>query len=123
MASEPVFVATIARRRLIDRMRARKRRPSTEPLSERPEELPDPSGTRDGEVCAEASLAARAIATLRPEQRQILLMAIQQGLSHEEIASAMSMPLGTVKTLARRGLAHVRALLADPSAQLEAVES
>ena len=123
IASEAVFVATIARRRLIDRLRATRRRPATEPLSERPFELPDPGHGSDGEVCAEASIAAGAVAKLRPEQRQVLLLAIQQGMTHEEIASAMKMPLGTVKTLARRGLAQVRALLADPSAQLEAVES
>jgi RNA polymerase sigma-70 factor (ECF subfamily) len=122
IASEPVFVATIARRRLIDRLRARKRRPQTELLSEGPGELPDPNRASDGEMCAEASLAASAIAKLRPEQRQVLLLAILQGLSHEEIASVMGMPLGTVKTLARRGLAHVRALLSDPGAQLAAVE-
>jgi RNA polymerase sigma-70 factor (ECF subfamily) len=123
LASEPVFVATIARRRLIDRLRAMKRRPATDPLSEGPGELADTTFGGDGEVCAEASLAVSALAKLRPEQRQVLLLGIQQGLSHQEIASAMQIPLGTVKTLSRRGLAQVRALLADPGAQLEAVES
>jgi RNA polymerase sigma-70 factor (ECF subfamily) len=124
MGSEAVFVATIARRRLIDRLRARKRRPETEPISSSsPGGLLDPSKGGDGEVCAEASLAATAVAKLRPEQRQVLLLAVQQGLSHDEIATVLRMPLGTVKSLARRGLAHVRALLADPTGTLEAVKS
>jgi RNA polymerase sigma-70 factor (ECF subfamily) len=122
VASEAVYVATIARRRLIDRMRSRKRKPETEALPEGPAELPDPRASLDAEQCAEASLAADAIGRLRPEQRQVLLLAIRQGLSHEEIAAAMQMPLGTVKTLARRGLADVRAWLADPRPQLKAVE-
>lgn len=122
VASEAVYVATIARRRLIDRMRSRRRKPETESLPEGPAELPDPRASLDAEQSAEASLAADAIARLRPEQRQVLLLAIHQGLSHEEIAAAMQMPLGTVKTLARRGLADVRAWLADPRPQLKAVE-
>jgi RNA polymerase sigma-70 factor (ECF subfamily) len=115
--SEAVFVAMVARRRLIDRMRARKRRPETEPISEPRLDIAGASNQPDGEMCAEASLAADAIAALRPEQRQILLLAIRHGLSHEEIAAKMSLPLGTVKTHARRALLHVRASLAEPAAQ------
>ncbi len=121
IASEPAFVAMIARRRLIDRLRARKRRPETDPISEPRMQLPDTDGTANAETCAEASRAADAISALRPEQRQVLLLAIRQGLSHEEIAEAMSMPLGTVKTHARRALLHVRAALADPGPRLKAV--
>ncbi len=114
LATEAGFVAMIARRRLIDRIRRRQRRSDTEPL---PEVLAEPvgaSGPRQ-EVCAEAALAARAMEQLRPEQRVALLLACQ-GLSHEEIAAATGMPLGTVKTHVRRGLSRVRqALVGSPS--------
>ena len=116
VASEAVFVAMIARRRLIDRMRARRRRPDTEPISEPRIAVERTSAEPDAEVNAEASLAADAIAALRPEQRQVLLLAIRHGLSHEEIAAAMKMPVGTVKTHARRALIQVRASLAEPRA-------
>jgi RNA polymerase sigma-70 factor (ECF subfamily) len=63
------------------------------------------------EACAEARLAAGALARLRPEQRLVLLLSACHGLSHEEIASTVNMPLGTVKAHARRGLLRVREML------------
>jgi len=108
--SEKVFVATIARRRLIDRLR----RVSKQGITESTEEIEsirwaDP-GTR-AETSAEAQTAARAVMQLRPEQRQVLELGLLQGLSHSEIAEALQMPLGTVKTMMRRGLIQVRQLM------------
>jgi RNA polymerase sigma-70 factor (ECF subfamily) len=60
-------------------------------------------------MCIEAKEAAEAMKNLRPEQKQILHLSIVQGFSHQEIADALKMPLGTVKTHARRGLIQVRA--------------
>jgi RNA polymerase sigma-70 factor (ECF subfamily) len=59
----------------------------------------------------EAKDAARALLQLRPEQRQVLQLSIVQGLSHQEISDATGIPLGTVKTHARRGLLQVREFL------------
>jgi RNA polymerase sigma-70 factor (ECF subfamily) len=56
---------------------------------------------------------------LRPEQRQILHLSIVQGFSHQEIADALTMPLGTVKTHARRGLLQVREFLGLGNTDLE----
>lgn len=115
VASEVAFVATIARRRLIDRARARKRRPAAEVISE--PRLP-PSNQASADVCVEASRAAAALHRLRPEQREVLLLATVHGLTHEEIAESRGMPLGTVKAHARRGLLKVRELLASPESPL-----
>ena len=112
VASEVTFIAMIARRRLIDRRRSRARRPSGEPVEDVPP-LTDPGIPPD--VSAEAAQAARALEHLRPEQRQVLLLATCEGLSHGEIASQTGMPLGTVKAHARRGLLSIRAwLLGEP---------
>jgi len=106
MSSEPVFVALIARRRFIDRRRRTQRRLDTEPLA------PEAAGMAvSADRVAEANLASRALDQLRPEQRQVLLLAACHGMSHEEIAQATGMPIGTVKTHARRGLAAVREIL------------
>ena len=56
----------------------------------------------------EANEAAEAMRKLRPEQQQVLRLSIIQGMSHQEIADATGMPIGTVKTHARRGLMQVR---------------
>jgi RNA polymerase sigma factor (sigma-70 family) len=108
VASEPVFIAMIARRRLIDRQRTRRRRPATETIER---ELPIVDHARGPESCAEAFQAARALDRLRPEQRHVLVLATCHGLSHGEIAERTGMPLGTVKAHARRGLQSIRAAL------------
>ena len=109
-ASETTFVAMIARRRLIDRLRKNNRQPNVDSLED---VLTEPSNGRDDslQLGIEAREAAKAMKNLRPEQRQILHLSIVQGFSHQEIAEALSMPLGTVKTHARRGLIQVREFL------------
>jgi RNA polymerase sigma-70 factor (ECF subfamily) len=108
VASETAFVAMIARRRLIDRRRMRRRRPTTEQLPDIPVHV-DPAASPA--TCAEAHQAAKALDALRPEQRQVLVLSTCHGLSHGEIAEATGMPLGTVKAHARRGLLSIRAAL------------
>jgi RNA polymerase sigma-70 factor (ECF subfamily) len=110
MGSEATFIATIARRRLIDRRRSRQRRPETDPLSER---MGMEADTLGPELGAEAAIAARALEQLRPEQRQVLILTACHGLSHEEVATRTGMPLGTVKAHARRGLIRVREALGE----------
>jgi RNA polymerase sigma-70 factor (ECF subfamily) len=109
-SSETTFIAMIARRRLIDRLRYAKRRINADSL----EDIVNEPGTRADEemqTSIEAKDAARALRQLRPEQRQVLQLSIIQGLSHQEISDATGMPLGTVKTHARRGLLQVREFL------------
>jgi RNA polymerase sigma-70 factor (ECF subfamily) len=118
--SESLFIATIARRRLIDRLRARGREPPTEQLDDAVIE-PVWSGTAPSDA-AEAEVAARAVATLDAEQRQVVLLSVVQGLTHSEIAAATGKPIGTVKTHIRRGLAKVRALLQSEDEPREAAE-
>ncbi len=109
-ASETTFVAMIARRRLIDRLRKNNRQPNVDSLEDI---LTEPVNNRDQDMqmSVEAKEAAQAMKNLRPEQRQILHLSIVQGFSHQEIADALTMPLGTVKTHARRGLLQVREFL------------
>ncbi|MDQ6785906.1 MAG: sigma-70 family RNA polymerase sigma factor [Acidobacteriota bacterium] len=117
-ASETTFVAMIARRRLIDRIRRGNRQPNITSLED---VLAEPFENTDQrmQVSIEAKEAAEAMKDLRPEQRQILHLSIVQGLSHQEIADKINMPLGTVKTHARRGLMLVREILNDGNSQTE----
>jgi RNA polymerase sigma-70 factor (ECF subfamily) len=110
VGSEAVFIATIARRRLVDRLRAQGRRPVTEEFDEQV-----PLGPVDqNDAYADATdlrLAAQAVAELDGPQREVLLLGIVQGLTHSEIADFTGKPLGTVKTLLRRGLVKIRDLI------------
>lgn len=110
LASETAFVAMIARRRLIDRLRRSQRRPKTESLDVYHFELPAP-GHKPIEARAEIALAARAMRDLKPREREVVLLSVCQGMSHSEIATHTQLPLGTVKTYARRSLARVRQAL------------
>ena len=107
--SEAAFITTIARRRLIDHRRKVGRRGET---GELPEELPqEESGVDAMELSDEARVATEALAQLRPQQRQVLQMALVEGKTHTQIAEITRLPLGTVKSHARRGLERVRQLL------------
>ena len=110
VASETTFIAMISRRRVIDRIRHSGRRISTDPIEEMVHE-PGDKGHKSIELGVEANEAAEAMRTLRPEQQQVLRLSIVDGMSHQEIADSTGIPLGTVKTHARRGLLRVREAL------------
>ena len=109
-SSETTFIAMIARRRLIDRIRYATRRISADSLDDVLLE-PFTRADKDMQISIEAGEAAEAMHVLRPEQQQVLRLSIIQGMSHQEISDATGMPLGTVKTHVRRGLLHVREAL------------
>ncbi|MEM9696693.1 MAG: sigma-70 family RNA polymerase sigma factor [Myxococcota bacterium] len=111
VASEATFVAMVTRRRVYDRLRRRGRRPDEDGSIEL-----DRFPSRTGAERAEARLAARALDQLDEKERHIILLSLHEGMSHSEIATRLSLPLGTVKTRARRGLIRLRALLSDDGA-------
>lgn len=55
----------------------------------------------------------RAMRRLSATEQMVLLHVVQLGLSHDEAAYVLKMPLGTVKSHTKRGKAKLRALLAD----------
>jgi RNA polymerase sigma factor (sigma-70 family) len=105
--SDKVFIAMIARRRLIDRLRKTSAEPAMEPVETLETVAWADPGTAS-ETAIEAAQAARALTELRPEQRQVLELGLLHGLSQSEIAIRLNMPLGTVKSFMRRGLIQVR---------------
>ena len=105
--SDKVFIAMIARRRLIDRLRKSTAEPPMDPVETLESVAWSDPGTAP-EICVEAEQASRALAELRPEQRQVLEMGLLRGMSQSEIADRLGLPLGTVKSFMRRGLIKVR---------------
>ena len=110
VASEATYITMIARRRLIDRYRRGGRSPETSTLSEEYVSA-DIKHEKCVEVCEEAARARAVMRQLRPQEREVLELSVDEGMSQSQIAETMDMPLGTVKTHARRGLIRLRELL------------
>ncbi len=110
VASETAFIATIAKRRLIDRHRRRSRAIDAAPIEEEPA-LASRAAADSVELKEEAERVRVVMGRLRHAERRVLEMSLVKGLTHSEISQATSLPLGTVKTHARRGLNRLREML------------
>lgn len=118
MGAESTFVGTIAHRRCIDRHRRAQARPRFEDVEPALDgagiELggADPAlrdqGLATVEREDERTALERHLRALRPIQRRVIEMCFFQGRSHSQVADLLEMPLGTVKTHARRGLKRLR---------------
>jgi RNA polymerase sigma-70 factor (ECF subfamily) len=110
------WLIIMAKNRAIDAMR--KRRASVSLDDDREQGLVATLATEgDGpdQVLAKfqsGTAVHRALASLTPLRRRLLGLAFFRGLSHQEIAEAVGMPLGTVKSHVRRALASMQAALA-----------
>ncbi len=104
------WLMTIARNRAIDRLR-RERTKLQEAVSvDECQELED-EAFAGRKFSIEALAMRQALAELKPDYRQAILLAYFRGCSHGEIAAAMGVPLGTAKSYVRRGLARLQDLL------------
>jgi RNA polymerase sigma-70 factor, ECF subfamily len=105
--SDKVFIAMIARRRLIDRLRKAAHAPPMVSLDEIEEPCVD---FFDDSVTSsmEEEHVAMAFASLRREHREVLELSLLDGLTQSAIAIRLGLPLGTVKSFMRRGLLALR---------------
>lgn len=117
VASEAAFVAVIARRRLIDRRRRVARRPVSQELQEGTS-ADGPAVVEQSERAEAGKVAQQALETLSPDQQRVLRLSVYEGLSHELISRATGLPLGTVKTHARRGLIRLREMLESRESEM-----
>ncbi len=109
-SSEITFVAMIARRRLIDMNR--KRQTAAKAISSQSIDTVDPQSVDDpterAELTDDAAEAIRMLSELPDDQQEAIKLAVYSGLTHNQIAEKMNLPLGTIKTHIRRGLVKVR---------------
>lgn len=111
------WLLNIARSRAIDRLRARstREREIAESLEEEPVDL-GASDPAEHALLAERRRCVReALAQLSKEERGVVELAYFQGRSHSEIALALGLPLGTVKTRLRLALLRLERHLAAHS--------
>ncbi len=95
-----------ARRAVLNHHIDTQRHRSREVLTDRTPE----SATTDHDV-AETDALMRALSTLAPRERQVVVLRHYSGLSEQEVAAVLGTGLGTVKSSGSRGLAKLRDLL------------
>lgn len=118
-AAPMTWMTTIVRNRALDCLRRQhaERAQDTVPLDDTYAEVLADHAPGPADV-ALAGQQARALAEclkrLDPKQREVVSLAYLRDLSHSELAQALSLPLGTVKSWMRRGLDHLRECLGAP---------
>jgi RNA polymerase sigma factor (sigma-70 family) len=96
----------IARRKVVDRLRARAREDRiTETVKHQPEV--GRSGV-DPDQVVDRLVMADELAQLPTDQRRMLELAFFDDLTHQQIAQATGVPLGTVKSHIRRGMQSLK---------------
>jgi RNA polymerase sigma-70 factor (ECF subfamily) len=131
------WLATIARNRAIDRVRAAGRHDRAASFSSFARTEADDDSvtewlTASGELIGAAGPApvpdvaltdketrasiVEALGALDPLERRVIVLAYDGGLSQSEIATSLGWPIGTVKTRTRRALRHLRDRLDPPAA-------
>lgn len=102
------WVLGIARKRAIDHLR--KRRDVVVPI-ESMREIAGDDGRELAERMGWADEVRAALRLLPDLQREVIEMAYFEGFTQSEIAGALDLPLGTVKTRTSRGLQRLAGLL------------
>ncbi|MFI5966548.1 sigma-70 family RNA polymerase sigma factor [Streptomyces asoensis] len=103
------WVLTLAHRRAVDRVRSVEAavvRDHKAALLERTPEFDEV--TEQVEARLEREQVRRCLRTLTEIQRQAVTLAYYRGLTYPQVAGALSLPLGTVKTRLRDGLIRLR---------------
>ncbi|MDQ3570404.1 MAG: sigma-70 family RNA polymerase sigma factor [Actinomycetota bacterium] len=118
------WVFTIAYRRMVDIRRTTERRPEMDPLD---------TGVLNGDKGSRISVSAedaalqhmgeariqRLLASLSPEQRDVVALRILSDLSVEDVAAVVGKQPGAVKALQRRALAALRRTLSREAERAE----
>ena len=111
-AAASTWIFTIARNMRIDHIRKSNR---PEPDMNDPAFVPDPEPLAV-EMISQSQDAGRlhkAMANLSDEQRAVLKLAYFEDKAHPEIAEALDIPLGTVKSRIRLALKNIRSIIGE----------
>lgn len=111
-AGASTWIFAIARNRRIDMIR-RKTRPAPDPEDPLFQPDPEPGGLEELSARQLEERMREGLATLSPDQGEVLRAAFYDGLSHGEIAERLALPLGTVKSRIRLAFRNLRGVLGD----------
>lgn len=100
--------------------RARARRPRAQPIDQLADGIGVPADQGHGLALAEM---ARALDSLPEEQRRTVLLVALEGLSYQDVAEVMDVPVGTVMSRLSRARDRLRSLTAaEPGPTLRRVK-
>jgi RNA polymerase sigma-70 factor, ECF subfamily len=108
--TQRVWLLAIVRNRAYDTLRARRQHP-VEALADVPAIAEEADVATDVVTRMESRRACTALTELPDDQRRTIEMAYFGGLTQTEIATQLSLPLGTVKSRVRLGLGRLRGVL------------
>ena len=118
------WLLRLAHWKILNELRRRRRRPPVEPSDDGEDDPLDAvedrqPGPEERAWQSEHELIVKsALNALPPKQRQAIAMAFLEDMTHEQVARALDVPLGTAKTRIRSGLQLLRSQLAPFAATL-----
>jgi RNA polymerase sigma-70 factor (ECF subfamily) len=92
---------------MIDRLRRQYKRPQTF-VSENALENQASNDHKQLQRFVETNPMLEALSKLKAHQKQLIDMAVFEGMTHTEIAKTVGLPIGTVKSNIRRGFKKLR---------------
>lgn len=111
----PGWLVGIARRKIADAHAARSRRTELAAAHAAREGADAPGTAERPEAALDRVLVTQELRKLPPVQRHILRLAFFDDLTHVQIAERTGLPLGTVKSHARRAILRIRRSVAEGS--------
>lgn len=107
------WVYTVVRHKALDEARRASRETPAgdlrDALSEQPDEAAFDASALSGH--ADAAALTRCLDALDTQKRDCIVSAFVEGLTHDQIATRLAAPLGSVKSWIRRGLLSLKACL------------
>ncbi|MEU6761902.1 sigma-70 family RNA polymerase sigma factor [Streptomyces sp. NPDC046853] len=113
LGSPGAWLTGITRHRIADALAARTRRAALVEGAGAQYAAMDHRATEGMDSAVDRTLMNQELARLPVPQRTVLRLAFYEDLTHPQIAERTGLPLGTVKSHARRGIRSLRTRLAD----------
>jgi len=110
------WILMLARRRAVDRVRHVAGVVRRDHRDAATADVTTPDVADLGVARHEADQLRRAVGRLSDRQREAVVLTFLRGLTHEQAAALLSIPLGTLKTRVRAGVTSLRDHLAAPAA-------
>jgi RNA polymerase sigma-70 factor, ECF subfamily len=119
-ASMSTWIYTITRNASLSALRARRPHSSLSvpEVMEAVEAMEAIDATPSADAILDRAAILRLVDQLPARQRQVIMLFYMEAQSHEEVATMLAMPVGTVKTLLHRARARLSAAAGEKSATI-----